>query len=486
MHLLALAPSLIPYRLGLLIAITGTLTSYAIGLVSEDALFVAFAAQLLFVSLAVPYWGGRPYLTGWDHVVVSIVAGACLRSYYFVTKRPSEAVIDFYFLRGQSALDLAGDAALYSLGIGLLGLGFWAGFRRQMAKSRTRSTELILSVDNPDYARVVCRLVGLASLIALYAFAEITGGIDWQNLSAKRAIRLHETSSTGFENILRAFSYVGIPAVLLHMGLRPVRGLLLWRLWNGLLFLLAILPAIYTSSRQELVLIPVALMAVQRLNGRRMKPWLLVPLAIAVLVLFTLVTDARTTRNDRGLQLLPGQVETLDAVAINRNMLGYTRLANLRVAKEAGRTEYQLGRTYVIPFLAPIPRALWESKPVISPGPRFAAEVYGSDSRGGIPPDGITELYWNFGLAGMLVLAPMLGAAIGALDGALQIRTRGNVKWFLYILGPFFLAFRVITISFAQALGEVMQTALVASIVFFLARGTVRLRRSLNESSSVS
>lgn len=473
-----LFPPLVPYRLGLLIAIPVTFLSYALGMVSHQALFIAFASQLLFVTLAASYWHGRPNLTGWDLIVVSVVAGAGLRSYYFATNSPSREIIDSYFLRGQSAVDLVDDAALYSLAIALMGIGFWAGFRAQVDKSAKRTTNVSLNIDNPDFARVICRLVGLASLIALFIFAEVTGGVDLGNVSAKRAIRLHEISSTGFENILRTFSYIGIPAAVLHMGLRPASRRLAWWLWNALLFALATLPSVYTSSRQELFLIPILLMAVQRFCGRRTNLWVIAPLAVLTLGLFTFVSDARSTKYDSEAQVLPVKIDTLDSIAINRNMLDYTRLANLRMASELGRTQYKLGRTYIIPFIAPVPRSVWESKPIISPGIDFADEVYGLQEQGSIPPDGVTELHWNFGLAIMLALSPLLGGALGTIDGAAQTRITGNARWFLYILGPFLLSYRLITISFAHALTGTMQTALIAALVFALAGGKLKVKRN--------
>jgi oligosaccharide repeat unit polymerase len=447
-------------------------------MVWPQALFFGFAAQLLFVALSVSYWRGSPCLTGWDMIVVSVLAGTCLRSFYFATDHPSAAIIDFYFLRGQGAEQLVVDAAIYAVAIGLLGIGFWSGFRRQVRKFAGRKSRIVINISNPDFARRVCRAIGACSVIALFIFAEVTGGLDLKNFSAKRGVLLHREQATGFENILRAFSYISVPAAVMHMGLRPANRRLMWWVGNAFLFTLAILPSIYTSSRQELFLVPILLMAALRLTGQKLNFWLIIPLAIVILSIFAFVSEARTTQVDTMASILPEiRIDMLDSMAINRNMLDYTRLANLRVARELDRTDYQYGSTYIVPFVAPIPRAVWPSKPVISPGIDFAIEVYSSRARGGIPPDGIAELYWNFGLALMLAFAPLLGAALGALDGVVQVRTTGNTNWFLYLVGPFLFTYRLVTISFAHALAATMQVALVAAIVFVLAGGKVYLAR---------
>lgn len=468
---------LIQYRMGVVAVLVGV-GSYGLSLAYPALLFIAFAVQLVAVTLVVASWRGQPVLGGWDLVVVSAVAGAGLRSYYLATGRPSQAVIDFYFLRGQSSIDLVGDALLYALAIGLVGIGYWASFKSFFTRTRARTFLLRVTMSRPHRARIICLLIGVCSLGVLFLFAQATGGFDPANLSAKRAIRLHENESSGFENLLRMFSDVALPAAALHLGLRPRQRLGIWRSGNVLLFALALLPAVYASSRSDLVVTAVILLAVQRLVGVPTRRWLTVVMVLVVLGLFTFVSSVRSSPGSTYALVSPVSMETLDSLAINRNMLDYTRLANLRIALEYGWTDFQLGRNYLAPFLAPIPRALWPSKPLISPGLDFAREVYGSDSQGGIPPDGPTELYWNFGLAGMLVLAPLAGAVLGAMEAWMRRRSVGNAGWYFYLLGPFLVTYRWVTISLTHAVTLTLQTMVIAALVFALAGGKVRLVRA--------
>jgi hypothetical protein len=479
------AKPLIPYRVAFLISIAVAMLSYAIALLDLRGLYVAFAAQLLAVTLLVAIWKGPPSLTGWDLVVVSVVAGSLIRAYYFVTVRPSQEIIDFFFLRGQKHLDLMFDASLYALAVGLVGVGFWFSFRHEMGKEGRRGTLLVANVRRPGRARAICVLIGLSSLVVLYAFAQVTGGIDVQNFSAKRAIRLHEEATVGYENILRMFSYLSMPAAVLHLGLRPAHHLFRWRLGNVLLLMLALTPAVYGSSRSELALVGVLFLAVLRLTAQRIRPLGVFLLALLVLTLFTLVSAARSTSADRELLVNPISIETMDSLALNRSMLDYTRLANLRIALARGWSDFRLGDTLTAPFLAPIPRAVWPTKPPISPGLDFAKEVYGTDAQGGVPPDGPTELYWNFGMAGMLVLAPFAGMILGSIEANVRRKTTGNVFWFPYLMGPFFLTYRWVSISFTHAITLTLQTMTVAWLVFMLAGGRIHfLRREVVHPSS--
>lgn len=470
---------LVPYRSAFALGAAVMFVSYTAASVVPGAFYVAFAAQLLAVAVGVFLWRGRPELTGWDLIVVSVVAGAGLRSYYFVSGRPGRDVIDYYFLQGRPAPAFLGAAAIYSAALGLVGFGFWFAYRRAMDSKKRKAFDIAVTIERPHLARWAARVIGCASIVALLAFASVSGGFDPANLSAKRAIRLDEIQSTGFENMFRALSFVSIPAAVLHLGLRPRAKRLAWWGWNGLLFALAAVPAVYSSSRRDVVLLAVLLLTVHRLRGAKVRVVAMVAAMVFIFGFFAFVSNARVTADDADAVTNPISMDTLDSLAINRSMIDYTRFANLRAVAQEGRLDYQKGASYVVPFVAPIPRAAWPSKPSISSGVDFARLVYDPAARAGVPPDGLTELYWNFGVVGMVALAPIVGASLGAAEGAARRRLVGNASWFAYSMGPFLLAYRWLTISFSFALTGTLQVLGAALIVFIVAGGRIRfVRRS--------
>lgn len=73
--------------------------------------------------------------------------------------------------------------------------------------------------------------------------------------------------------------------------------------------------------------------------------------------------------------------------------------------------KYQRGKTLTIFFIAFIPRFLWSQKPVLDVGRQFAVEYWNQpvNVQNAMAPTTIGELYWNFGLIGVLIGMFLLG-----------------------------------------------------------------------------
>lgn len=73
--------------------------------------------------------------------------------------------------------------------------------------------------------------------------------------------------------------------------------------------------------------------------------------------------------------------------------------------------KYQGGKTLALFFTAFIPRFLWSEKPVLDVGRKFAVEYWNQpiNVQNSIAPTAIGELYWNFGLIGVLIGMFLLG-----------------------------------------------------------------------------
>ena len=96
---------------------------------------------------------------------------------------------------------------------------------------------------------------------------------------------------------------------------------------------------------------------------------------------------------------------------LNRNGfdLGKTLLVTDAVP---AKLPYEYGQTIVTYVVAPIPRAVWPEKPVVSPGPTIGKKIYNL-GRTGVPPGMVAELAWNFGQTLAVVLTLVAGFALG-------------------------------------------------------------------------
>ncbi len=75
---------------------------------------------------------------------------------------------------------------------------------------------------------------------------------------------------------------------------------------------------------------------------------------------------------------------------------------------------YLWGETYFAQAINPIPRFLWPGKPKLDAGLQLAhlqGQLIDGEPRLTVAPGAIGEMYWNFGVPGILVLSGMAGAA---------------------------------------------------------------------------
>lgn len=108
----------------------------------------------------------------------------------------------------------------------------------------------------------------------------------------------------------------------------------------------------------------------------------------------------------------------------------------LFIVDQIPKRDYLYGWTYVVELLNPIPRFLWEGKP-LGFGIEFAA-WHGYDALKGGPnmsPGVIGEMYVNFGLPGIVFLGVLAGAACRAWDQLGPGHARSLAVQVFYFLG---------------------------------------------------
>ncbi len=87
--------------------------------------------------------------------------------------------------------------------------------------------------------------------------------------------------------------------------------------------------------------------------------------------------------------------------------------------------DYRLGHTYFVQIVNPIPRALWAGKPTADAG-LLMARARGEVDENGEPyltrsPGLIGEMYWNFGVVGVIVMSGLSGYVLKSWDRMLLI-----------------------------------------------------------------
>ena len=137
----------------------------------------------------------------------------------------------------------------------------------------------------------------------------------------------------------------------------------------------------------------------------------------------------------------------LDKLILNRNCLEIGKTAHVMDAIPE-TLDYQYGRTIGNWFLAPIPREIWNSKPLISTGPIIGTKVYKQEISG-VPPGFVGEMYWNFDIIGVIVGSLLLGWLLKYFHVTFSpVFTNSMTGMIFYVYGPMKLGYLVLGNSF--------------------------------------
>ena len=340
---------------------------------------------------------------------LSLLFGSALRPLYLMTLPAQEQT---EFLAGISSESVVQGSVLNVVFL-VFGLVGYIGVRRR------RNREGVIS---PEYFnRSMWLFAAVTSVIGLVAFVLYLRAIGLgfsdlgDRLAAKRRVEIGgQLSSVGNLSWINAVPMFG--------------GLLMLFLWSngvakskyayvfiGVSFVVGLAVPLINGSRDGLVqpLLLAILVASdfgRRLNVRHLMTVLVV--ATVLVVVFGALRDSGSNELDAG---------SFDAVSVVDSLLGTHNWAGAeKTAIVAQRVpenlDHQWGTTYATAVVAPVPRSIWNEKPVVRIGPLVGEEIFllDRDGRTGVPPGAPGELFLNFGLAGI----PLGGLIFGALAAA--------------------------------------------------------------------
>ena len=422
---------------------------------------------LSFGVLAVPVFSPRyRLLSTWTFVLLVGFIGLVVRPVAITLRWPDEDVIERLFLLGRSPEFFVGSHMLFFWSSALLVVGYLLSIRsKARPTSRDRSAPLIISEQRWRSFLAFVFVTGGASFIW---YTQATGGLDLQNFSQKRTLVSNslelDEEFRGFQVIatINRFAFVGYFVALDHMmsrsrKLSPAQVALL-----GALLANAVVLGIYRSERLPvLVSIVLSVVAISA-YGRRLNVTRLARGALVALLVFQLLTAARTD----GAAVQSGGVvaATFETLVENRNMIDPSKTAHI-IDGVPGKLDFADGSTITSFVVAPIPRSIWPTKPIITPGPTLGRTIFGT-AVSGVPPGLFAELYWNFGLLGIGLGVPIAGAALGRVDSRVRHSTssRGRTRVIQVVvlsqIGP-----NIMGISIGQA---VLSAVITSTLVFVL------------------
>lgn len=203
----------------------------------------------------------------------------------------------------------------------------------------------------------------------------------------------------------------------------------------GIFLLWMLLKAMNSGSRSEFFVIafPVAAGIYYLMNEHRKKIALLVGGPLVILAGYYWSAAVVVTRGSGDFDF---------AAAQEADYVGFEMFQELMYITDqiGGTLDYQFGQTYFTQIVNPIPRFLWPGKPVSDAGLMLAiargevseetGEAYLTRS-----PGLIGEMYWNFGLLGILALSTFGGVVVKSWDVMREVHRDSLVVFMVYIAG---------------------------------------------------
>lgn len=263
----------------------------------------------------------------------------------------------------------------------------------------------------PVFLRTVCLGAIAFGALGSLAFVLFRGGFNAQfaSLSEGRFVAL------GGLGPLVVLLHVGSVAAVLWITAAPKDARRLW-FW-GLIAVVAASIFIVNGSRGQALMTIVTVAVAWALRVQRL-PWRLFLLATPVAVVaFGVLTIVRTAHwegipasqalHDAGIgtAFQAAREETARREWSN----GAVPVVVAGADKSGG---WLWGETYVAALLAPVPRAIWDSKPR-GAGSLYAQYFFNADETGtSIPIGPVAEAYWNFGILGVVLVFFAFGVAM--------------------------------------------------------------------------
>lgn len=410
-----------------------------------------------------------------NFVLLSASIGITIRTIYLIFNADSQ--VAWILLNAQPIHALLPAILLLLIGI----ISFCGGYSFQLPPLPIGNFK-IARHDCWDERRIfisIILLLLISTIGAIFFFRSI--GFDLTMLTLDSISRKRFVVTDDFEVGYTSYSYYQRAADLNQTAFLVLLGWFSasrksWKSFAGfsviLLFGISIILPFMTSSRGQLLWFVIsAMMLWHYLRNQLSIKVVATMLACGLIVLATMLAF-------RGRDL--GRIASFNLFTVaedliaSRDLLDVTTTASIMAALEDGRLQYKYGSTYLTWVFAPIPRTLWQEKPVISVGTEIKEQVYGAGNRGGIPPGIIAEAFWNFGVLGVVVILFCFGVIAKAIYNTLcptSLKNKNLIFIYATVAAPWL--HKLTGSAFSMAIIDLLITITpIIIVLFFITKPT--------------
>lgn len=392
-------------------------------LFEPSVIISAVGAAAAWVSIIPVCSKSYRFLSPWTMVAFTLHLGVLARSFYvIVAPVSSQDDIDTLFLLGASPDSFLIGSLAFLSGVAIATFSYL--FFNPSARARLNFPLARLEF-RPSIIIPTIIFAGVGAM-GLIMYIRATGDFSLADISSKRSVidGLDVGDDYSSHGVIRFINSFGQVALWCYIGKTvfddrdfsyfSVRGLFIL-----ILAINAVALPFYASSRSSVGFVLLVAVAVD-IGARRRVPSLIAALSgvigTGIALVFMTLSRGLSTESEGTIKDFGSGLEGL--LLLNRNFGDFFTFTHI-VQAIPGSLDWARGSSIVPYLVAPIPRAIWHDKPLISVGPTIGINVYGNE-RSGVPPGWFAEWYWNFGIVGFIFGSVLLGVSLKYIASRLQ------------------------------------------------------------------
>lgn len=344
---------------------------------------------------------------------VNLLFGVFLQSIYFIYLDQGESKYGLYSLSNMEELLFASIVITISIVFFLIGYSFRTG------RGRAKDYDLF-EYFSPKRLRVISTVVLAVSLVSLLSYISIFDiSADLARISSKR--RIYGESIVG--NISHSYliwgasiSQTGFLVLYCYRGVLKQSDSFIPFWMNSYLVIFGVLALLLPFLNNQRTPILVFLISTAVLNHYVYKRWSLHRIRVIVILalVFLVVMGALRYVNGRSSSVFSYYIENagiphiVTTIAGSGNFLSLGKTSVI-LSSVPEALDHTYGATYGLWLLSPVPRSIWEEKPIVRIGGVLGPAIFNTTTRSGVPPGFVGEVHLNFGLFGLPMMLIILG-----------------------------------------------------------------------------
>ncbi len=447
----------------------------------DNGMLCFMASACLFITALPVFAGGAKKLFEPIWSVLLIVGTGITGKAFYLIYGPVERTE--FLLLGKELKELLFPILVIGGGLLFLAVGYQLGEFRWRLPTRSQRFQ------EPWDQRKFIAVTGVLTVFGLLFFVLFTKRLDvafdsLSDVSSKRFVEVEGSTYRGTHGYLRWGAMLLETAFYLVLGYWATLRRRLFSVTGFFVVALGAMAAlfpIFVSSRQSLMFVVIRALLIWLCICGEPKPRAVLALTLSGLfVIGSMLAFRRGLSDWEDVRSHVGVSGLLEVTVGGRHFLDLSKTAHV-ISAVPERVDYQYGRTMLTWLAAPIPRAVWPSKPAVGAGIELGPEIFQTPSGTGVPPGMIGELYLNFGFPGVLIGLLAAGLLLRSLYETFIVHFPAPSFVLIYAVVMSRLSLAALANSFSGSMIKLLMESIPLVVAVYLCANTKRIDKSVTK-----